>query len=784
MRTIVLAAVLVSFSAGALAQVAPVVHYQGVLTDLADRPVNRAVPMSFRIYQQVEGGDPVWEEFHGSVDVLDGVFTAALGTQLALTPHVFAGQELYLEVSVDGEPMKPRQRLGAVPQAYVAQQALDVEGRDVHPRSISIGGVGEVVNAEGRWVGDPAGLRGPAGPQGEQGVAGPQGEQGVAGPQGGVGPEGPEGPPADLELDSDADGFPDWVEVAAGSDPADEEDVPAASEGDGVPDVLRGPPGLQGPAGEQGPGVDLELDTDLDGFPDWIEVALGTDPIADDDAPADDDGDGVADALRGAPGLPGERGPEGPAGPQGEQGLRGERGLDGAQGPPGERGPDGPQGPEGERGLQGEQGPQGEEGPEGPQGLQGEQGLRGEPGPEGPEGRQGLAGEQGPQGNPGPQGDQGLQGLQGPPGEQGPQGDPGLQGDQGPEGPEGPEGPQGPPGDPAAIEGDLRLGDVVPGFTVETREGAIEVPDGNANGIVAVVVVDVAVEEIERLTVDLEVEHARVADLVVTLTSPEGTEVTLHDQGAEPQPLVGNFPRDHVPASGRMDDYYGEAPNGIWQIAVKDLEAGETGRLLTWSLNFDEGWENGKLFAGNDVEVDGWVRTRSGVEIALGGDLVMKNTAGEETFRLDGETGQVQTGRLAPWVLDASGRFVGYLTSAAGSITVLVNVGGYVLDFQTLLTGPGYRLRITELFANDGCQNLVGTGHHGGPTFQDGSYQYEWYGTDLYRRPVNQGPVNFRSGRTTENGVAGPCWPSVGSDSSHNALFGSLDAEYPLQIKY
>ena len=57
---------------------------------------------------------------------------------------------------------------------------------------------------------------------------------------------------------------------------------------------------------------------------------------------------------------------------------------------------------------------------------------------------------------------------------------------QGPAGEQGPEGPQGPPGEAGGVEGDLRLGEVVPGVTVVTREGAIDIPDGNPNGITAV----------------------------------------------------------------------------------------------------------------------------------------------------------------------------------------------------------------------------------------------------------------------------------------------------------
>ena len=101
----------------------------------------------------------------------------------------------------------------------------------------------------------PVGDQGERGPQGIQGEAGPQGEpgaQGAEGPEGPAGPRGPEGPegPAgvvDLELDSDDDGFADWIENTTGSDPNDENSKPDDADSNGVADALQGVPGIAGP---------------------------------------------------------------------------------------------------------------------------------------------------------------------------------------------------------------------------------------------------------------------------------------------------------------------------------------------------------------------------------------------------------------------------------------------------------------------------------------------------------------------------------------------------------
>ena len=174
---------------------------------------------------------------------------------------------LYLGIQVgDDLEMMPRLRIGGALRsqwAAVAAHAQDVRGENIHPASVSIGAT-EVINADGQWVGETAGLRGPAGtpgvqgPPGERGVEGSQGERGPPGPQGEsgargargeVGPAGPAGPAFNPQADADGDGFPDWVELMVGSEPSENADRPADVNGDGIPDALRGADGAVGPAG-------------------------------------------------------------------------------------------------------------------------------------------------------------------------------------------------------------------------------------------------------------------------------------------------------------------------------------------------------------------------------------------------------------------------------------------------------------------------------------------------------------------------------------------------------
>lgn len=78
--------------------------------------------------------------------------------------------------------------VGVLLMAGVGGFSCAKEEEELSVASLSVDDYGVVIDSEGRWVGEPAGLQGP------QGAPGPQGEQGLPGPQGGQGEQGPPGP--------------------------------------------------------------------------------------------------------------------------------------------------------------------------------------------------------------------------------------------------------------------------------------------------------------------------------------------------------------------------------------------------------------------------------------------------------------------------------------------------------------------------------------------------------------------------------------------------------------
>ncbi len=165
------------------------INYQGYLTDDQGNPLDGHYDLVFRIYDEETGGNLLWSETRENVEAEQGVLSVTMGE---VTPiEVIFDGVYWLAIEVNQEILTPRQQLTSIGQAYNAE---DVYDQDIHPRSISIEGIGTVVNDQGKWVGDPAGLTGPtgpAGPQGETGPAGPSGAAGATGPQGETGPTGP-----------------------------------------------------------------------------------------------------------------------------------------------------------------------------------------------------------------------------------------------------------------------------------------------------------------------------------------------------------------------------------------------------------------------------------------------------------------------------------------------------------------------------------------------------------------------------------------------------------------
>jgi hypothetical protein len=101
----------------AAGSVTPLLQYQGRLTNPTTGSVvaDGSYPMLFELFNVSTVGTALWSESK-TVVVSKGLFSTVLGDTTPLDPHLFNGQALWLQITVDGEKLEPRQSV--LPVAY------------------------------------------------------------------------------------------------------------------------------------------------------------------------------------------------------------------------------------------------------------------------------------------------------------------------------------------------------------------------------------------------------------------------------------------------------------------------------------------------------------------------------------------------------------------------------------------------------------------------------------------------------------------------------------------
>jgi extracellular elastinolytic metalloproteinase len=90
---------------------------------------------------------------------------------------------------------------------------------------------------------------------------------------------------------------------------------------------------------------------------------------------------------------------------------------------------------------------------------------------------------------------------------------------------------------------------------------------------------------IRRLTATVEIEHTWIGDLRVTLLSPSGKSVALHDRGGGNQRnLIASYRSEDIPGLASL---LGDAAQGDWTLQVSDHAGQDTGRLRRWVMEFE-----------------------------------------------------------------------------------------------------------------------------------------------------------------------------------------------------
>lgn len=112
-----------------------------------------------------------------------------------------------------------------------------------------------------------------------------------------------------------------------------------------------------------------------------------------------------------------------------------------------------------------------------------------------------------------------------------------------------------------------------------TAAPGIAVPDGVAGGVASGLNITRALN-VDKVEVELSLQHTYVGDLRVSLISPTGTASILIDR-----PGNGASSSDNIVFSLVSNQFWGESSVGTWTLRVEDLRGTEVGTLGSWRLN-------------------------------------------------------------------------------------------------------------------------------------------------------------------------------------------------------
>jgi hypothetical protein len=143
---------LITLLCASMALAAPTrLSQQGRLLDGDGTPLTGGHGLAFTLHDAETDGNEVWRE-ERVVEFEEGYYSIILGTVTPLDDLLFSGSTVWLQLSVDGVELSPRQEVVSVPYALRATSAEHVDGGVVEAAEISVGGV-PVINSTGAWIG-------------------------------------------------------------------------------------------------------------------------------------------------------------------------------------------------------------------------------------------------------------------------------------------------------------------------------------------------------------------------------------------------------------------------------------------------------------------------------------------------------------------------------------------------------------------------------------------------------------------------------------------------------
>lgn len=109
----------------------------------------------------------------------------------------------------------------------------------------------------------------------------------------------------------------------------------------------------------------------------------------------------------------------------------------------------------------------------------------------------------------------------------------------------------------------------------------VTIPDNDPSGIERMLMTAES-GQVKEVEVSVDITHTFIRDLVVTLVSPSGTNVTLHNRtGGAADNIITTYTPAATPG---LQTLHGEAIQGAWRLKVADQEGEDVGKLNRWAL--------------------------------------------------------------------------------------------------------------------------------------------------------------------------------------------------------
>ncbi|MDG0978452.1 MAG: S8 family serine peptidase [Halieaceae bacterium] len=152
------------------------------------------------------------------------------------------------------------------------------------------------------------------------------------------------------------------------------------------------------------------------------------------------------------------------------------------------------------------------------------------------------------------------------------------------------------------------------------------IPDGTGQSYTMTFDID-ANMTVEHIELGIDLRHERIGDLVITITSPDGTTSTLMNRPTvtDERPFGSSGQDSGVPTHLLWDfssvQFWGEQASGTWTVTITDVRAEQTGTVQSLSL---------RIYGDRDDGNDTYVFTDEGFQAQT--EAVLEDESGIDTI--------------------------------------------------------------------------------------------------------------------------------------------------------